>query len=884
MLLFLIGDDPEKKPYSKASKALFSDIEHGCLPQVILGDMPCKFIDGTVVCEVRDYRPFLSNAGDSSGDDFPIVKRISLRLGTECVVKDLASIVNASWTYHDQLIAEATILRALQPRLNLDPTPCLERLQNSVVKKIDLGINKGRQQTKATSIVNISADPPENCKPKEFITCEGAVVYIENEAPLNEAPEGLPCEILDNLSMNCPYSLQIEKAKSAAGSDPDNATQYSSTFMNRPALYDRKQSSSGTPAPDLLLQSQEQPVQGAVLPVDHEYGRVQKETVLPQNRKENSNLRCEVQEHQNCGPSNKYSRLSSENSKCHFQMSMRTANNKGLNLVSPNEQTVRFKLDQTTGSKDMTIQQQKALSAFTATHPSLDTNNLCAEKIPEEVNSSSIRLTDRNMASTVGPDNYFVSQLKDRRAPFVTSCSASSRKAPSKPPKFATEPRPTSSKRKVLEVSTSLNQEPDSEGKRQKKACNQSSTLCENRSSVEQDFIGGVSSQLGISPDIESCIEDPSYTIEPDIEKILSEAILTSQRHGLNGKAAKIEGPERTWPLPPSNFFPTESAAEIAYTQNETMSYYQTGRTMDARKIRKLSFHPVQYFCRGVVDECHYTLCLLSSEALDDHQIAVETIYGDERIYISTVPTSHHANKLVDQFISLMKRDGYTLCNDIREQTEIAPQLGSLTGEYPQYPWRSSPIARNVAINGNNNIGYTFHNGSPYVHANGQQQWMQAQQCATLASFPTYFWNPYHPGHQRYTNTILDQGRSFPNGMFSMNLNQYQPVQQRQGVGQCCQCRHDTPGFSESTGSYNQWRQVSTPMGGKVYQWDLPASDRHFCSCPPLHYAGSSTPLSTLYPVGSPPVSSDDGSVTSTPVQLQAPLGYQYMSHGHGMW
>uniref|UniRef100_A0A0E0Q304 Ribosomal protein L29 n=1 Tax=Oryza rufipogon TaxID=4529 RepID=A0A0E0Q304_ORYRU len=52
MLLFLIGDDPQKRPYSKASQALFSDIEHGCLPQVVLGDVPCKFRNGTIVCEV----------------------------------------------------------------------------------------------------------------------------------------------------------------------------------------------------------------------------------------------------------------------------------------------------------------------------------------------------------------------------------------------------------------------------------------------------------------------------------------------------------------------------------------------------------------------------------------------------------------------------------------------------------------------------------------------------------------------------------------------------------------------------------------------------------------------------------------------------------------
>uniref|UniRef100_A0A0D9Y2H6 Spt20-like SEP domain-containing protein n=1 Tax=Oryza glumipatula TaxID=40148 RepID=A0A0D9Y2H6_9ORYZ len=899
MLLFLIGDDPQKRPYSKASQALFSDIEHGCLPQVILGDMPCKFRNGTIVCEVRDYRPFLSNAGDSSGDDFPIVNRVSLRLGTERVVKDLASVVNASWTYHDQLIAESTILRALQPRLNLDPTPCLERLQNSV-KKIDLGLNKGRQKIKATSIDNTSADPPENCKPKEFITCEGAVVCIENETP-----EGLPRGILNGLSMDCPLALQIKKAQSAAGSDPDTAIQYSSTLMNSCVSCNIKQSASCTPAPDLLLQSQQ--AQIAILQVDHENEQPQKETVQLQNRKEHSNLPREIHDCQSCRPSNKHSLLSSESTKCHFQKSIRSSNNKGLNLVSPNQQPVKVNLDQTTGSKDMRVQQQKSLSAFTADcpHPSSETNNSCVEKIPKEVNYSTVRLKDRNLPSTVGPDNYCVEELKDRTTPSVISCSASSRKAPSKPPKVVTEPQPSSSKRKVLGVYTYLYQEIDSKEKRQKKSDTQSNTPCENVSPGEPDVTDGISSELGISPDIESCIGDPSYTIEPDIEKILSEVILTSKRHGLNERAAKLDGSERSCPLPPSKFFLSENTADIAYTQNEIMSNYPTGRTMNTRKIRRLSFHPVQYLCRGVVDECHYTLRLLESEAPDDHQVAVETIYGDEH---------HHANKLVDQFILLMRRDGYTLCNDIREQYEDAPQLGYLTGGYPQYP-----IARTMVINGSNNIGCTFHNGPPHVHANTQQQWMQAQQCPTLPSVQTNFWNPYHPGQQHYTGGILNHGGFyanrafsmdmdqhqhvqqrqgvgwFPNGVFSMDLDQYQPVRQRQGVGQCLHCRHDIPGFfSErsyathaSTGSYNQWRQISTPLGGKVYQWDLPAFDRRVCGCTPVNYAGSSTPLSTLHPVGSPPMSSqsfgsNDGSLTSTPVQLQVPLGYQYMSHG--MW
>lgn len=72
-------------------------------------------------------------------------------------------------------------------------------------------------------------------------------------------------------------------------------------------------------------------------------------------------------------------------------------------------------------------------------------------------------------------------------------------------------------------------------------------------------------------------------------------------RHGLNERAAKLDGSERSWPLPPSKFFLSENTADIAYTQNEIMSNYPTGRTMNTRKIRRLSFHPVQYLCRGAL-------------------------------------------------------------------------------------------------------------------------------------------------------------------------------------------------------------------------------------------------------------------------------------------
>lgn len=53
---------------------------------------------------MRDYRSVFCNVDDYSGHDFPRVNRVHLRLGTECVVKDLSSIADAAWTYHDQLV------------------------------------------------------------------------------------------------------------------------------------------------------------------------------------------------------------------------------------------------------------------------------------------------------------------------------------------------------------------------------------------------------------------------------------------------------------------------------------------------------------------------------------------------------------------------------------------------------------------------------------------------------------------------------------------------------------------------------------------------------------------------------------------------------------
>uniref|UniRef100_A0A6N2MU05 Spt20-like SEP domain-containing protein n=1 Tax=Salix viminalis TaxID=40686 RepID=A0A6N2MU05_SALVM len=117
----------------------FEAIESGRLPGDILDDIPCKYVNGTLICEVRDYRKCASEQGSStpSVDGIPIVDKVCLRMSLENVVKDIPLISDNSWTYGDLMEVESRILKALQPQLCLDPTPKLDRLcNNSILTKI----------------------------------------------------------------------------------------------------------------------------------------------------------------------------------------------------------------------------------------------------------------------------------------------------------------------------------------------------------------------------------------------------------------------------------------------------------------------------------------------------------------------------------------------------------------------------------------------------------------------------------------------------------------------------------------------------------------------------------------------------------------------------
>ncbi|KAL6883706.1 hypothetical protein ACP4OV_011120 [Aristida adscensionis] len=156
-----VQDGKTLHPYDRASEKLFSAIEAGRLPGDMLDEIPSKYYNGSVVCEIRDYRKHAPNqmAASSAELGLPIVNKVRLQMTFENVVRDITLLSDDSWSYRDFVEAEARIVRALQPELCLDPTPKLERLcQDPVPHKLNLGIGKKRRLRQNPEVVVTSSN------------------------------------------------------------------------------------------------------------------------------------------------------------------------------------------------------------------------------------------------------------------------------------------------------------------------------------------------------------------------------------------------------------------------------------------------------------------------------------------------------------------------------------------------------------------------------------------------------------------------------------------------------------------------------------------------------------------------------------------------------
>ncbi|CAN1169101.1 Protein PHYTOCHROME-DEPENDENT LATE-FLOWERING [Linum perenne] len=148
-------------PYDRASETIFVAIESGWLPGDILDDIPCKYINGTIICEVRDYRKCASEQGSGiiSTDATPTINKVRLKMSLENVVKDIPLISDNSWTYGDLMEVESRIVKALQPVLSLDPKPKLDRLSASPLpSKLNLNLASLRRK-RLRQMPNVTVTP-----------------------------------------------------------------------------------------------------------------------------------------------------------------------------------------------------------------------------------------------------------------------------------------------------------------------------------------------------------------------------------------------------------------------------------------------------------------------------------------------------------------------------------------------------------------------------------------------------------------------------------------------------------------------------------------------------------------------------------------------------
>ncbi|KAI7734697.1 hypothetical protein M8C21_032116 [Ambrosia artemisiifolia] len=133
----IFHDVPENLiPYCHDTDLILTDIQCGRIPTGVLQDMPLKYVNGTILCEVRDYRVFI---------EFPIVDTIPLKMSLDNVIEDMESM-SEQFSYSDMLKFQSKVLVYLYPHLNLDPTPTFEFGSDETIPKIDLGIGGGRKR------------------------------------------------------------------------------------------------------------------------------------------------------------------------------------------------------------------------------------------------------------------------------------------------------------------------------------------------------------------------------------------------------------------------------------------------------------------------------------------------------------------------------------------------------------------------------------------------------------------------------------------------------------------------------------------------------------------------------------------------------------------
>nr|XP_018674472.1 PREDICTED: uncharacterized protein LOC103968744 isoform X2 [Musa acuminata subsp. malaccensis] len=718
MLLPLLEDVPKLlHPYDRTSKILFSAIECGWLPGDMLDYIPCKYYNGTLFCEVWDFRTSLSKLGlggcDSSHDEFPKVQKVCLRMGNESVVKDLQSISDDSWTYDDLLQVESGIIKSLQPLLYLCPKPSLDRLcRTPSSKKLDLSI-MGRRLTrkqhdepeiglKSVPMEMASSRIIDNLKTQTSGSLEhGGLCYARNtilrSMPFIQQATDWNHSILHTLQMaSQPFnisdagcSLPVPNNAAAIPSfllPPDHNsknsllhTEYCATLGKRSQFQEEvtqntavKRPKQGTPVSDISQAEKN------VLPGIQEQRRVKL-----------SKKQQEVQISQLVVTCDRHScPLISETSmkiipEVEVQMTSQLYKEAAKDMVKeePTEAKVLCRSDLVKGKKDNLVDaRSKILKQQLSVQRSLPFRLQCDKDGPSFVKHPKNGDFSRKRKSTQGyqvsaesSDQFPVSQLSENQILSLGTSRTCQEVAATKLQKEDTAVDPVASvgTASMTSVSNStLVQVSKMILKKKPKAL--TSAFAEGTMGINfdtsvnatrvQDISNGSLAEIIPAPAPSEANDDTTI-----LEKFSKIQIIT-QRYGLGCKKNKVDSYIMTKAsscslLPPVGILMPEDSEEIDGSRNVC-------------KTRILTYRRVLFFFGGSslplsASESWRKLVLTEFDEPCGHKVGAEIVYitDEKRFHIALLPTLHLADLFAAQFTSLMEHDGYELMNDRLEHS-----------------------------------------------------------------------------------------------------------------------------------------------------------------------------------------------------------------------
>eukprot|EP00850_Spirogloea_muscicola_P009494 SM000053S17451 [mRNA] locus=s53:438642:445841:- [translate_table: standard] len=140
-------------PHDRTSESFLEAIDNGWIPAGMLDDISCHYVDGCVVCEIRDFRHCFPLEGVDARqllameEGPPKVHKVLLRPTTESIIKDVGSLAAEHCSYEDTLELEARILKRVMPPLCLDPSPKVAEQARAFNNKTKLlhAVRKGRR-------------------------------------------------------------------------------------------------------------------------------------------------------------------------------------------------------------------------------------------------------------------------------------------------------------------------------------------------------------------------------------------------------------------------------------------------------------------------------------------------------------------------------------------------------------------------------------------------------------------------------------------------------------------------------------------------------------------------------------------------------------------